>query len=72
MFRDGDEDDLVRVLTALLADLAGERAGAAALGDRVTGAYSWDVAARELERLYFRLAPEPGRRARTRLAAAAD
>ncbi|GLZ62527.1 glycosyltransferase family 4 protein [Micromonospora sp. NBRC 107095] len=72
LFRDGDEDDLVRVLTALLADLPGERAGAVALGERVTGRYSWDTAARELEQLYLRLAPEPGRRGRVRRAAAAD
>ncbi|WP_327040160.1 glycosyltransferase family 4 protein [Micromonospora ureilytica] len=72
LFRDGDEDDLVRALTSLLADLPAERAGAVALGERVTGRYSWDTAARELERLYLRLAPEPARRARARLARAAD
>ncbi|MCG5462402.1 glycosyltransferase family 4 protein [Micromonospora sp. NPDC053740] len=69
LFRDGDEDDLVRALRTLLADLAGERAGAAALGDRVTGTYSWDTAARELERLYLGLVPQPGRRTRTRVTA---
>ncbi|MEU7845834.1 glycosyltransferase family 4 protein [Micromonospora parva] len=72
LFRDGDEDDLVRALTALLADLPGERAGAVALSERVTGRYSWDTAARELEQLYLRLAPQPGRRGRARRAAAAD
>ncbi|MEV4122260.1 glycosyltransferase family 4 protein [Micromonospora sp. NPDC049645] len=72
LFRDGDEDDLVRALKALLADLPGERAGALALGERVTGTYSWDTAARELERLYLRLAPAPGRRGRARVEAATD
>ncbi|MET8323754.1 glycosyltransferase family 4 protein [Micromonospora sp. NPDC005189] len=72
LFRDGDEDDLVRVLTALLANLAGERAGAVALGDRVTGIYSWDTAARELERLYLSLVPVPSRRARARPAPGTD
>ncbi|MDG4838717.1 glycosyltransferase family 4 protein [Micromonospora sp. WMMD967] len=72
LFRDGDEDDLVRVLTALLGDLAGERAGAKALGDRVTERYSWDTAAHELERLYFSLLPVTRRRSRARPPARTD
>ncbi|MEV4629709.1 glycosyltransferase family 4 protein [Micromonospora sp. NPDC049523] len=71
LFRDGDEDDLLRALAPLLADPAAERAGAEALRDRVTGMYSWDTAARELEQLYLELARVPGRRARARLAARA-
>jgi len=56
LFRDGDEDGLVRSLTAALADPAAERAGAADLRDRVMAQYSWDAAAQLLERLYLDLA----------------
>ncbi|MGV9981067.1 glycosyltransferase family 4 protein [Micromonospora wenchangensis] len=63
LFRDGDVDDLLRALGTVTADLPAERAGAALLRDRVLAEYSWDAAARELERLYFSLAlraPRPG------------
>ncbi|MFC0534083.1 glycosyltransferase family 4 protein [Phytohabitans kaempferiae] len=56
LFRDGDEDDLVRALTRALADPRAERAGAAGLHERVMAHYSWDAAARLLERLYLDLA----------------
>jgi len=56
LFRDGDEEDLVRALTAALADPRRERAGAAGLHERVMAHYSWDSAARQLERLYLDLA----------------
>lgn len=56
LFRDGDEDDLVRALTAALAGPRAERAGAAGLHERVVAHYSWDAAARQLERLYLDLA----------------
>ncbi|MEH1126100.1 glycosyltransferase family 4 protein [Micromonospora sp. CPCC 206061] len=56
LFRDGDEDDLVRALERALADPAAERRGAKELAERVLGEYSWDAAARELERLYLDLA----------------
>jgi glycosyltransferase involved in cell wall biosynthesis len=57
LFRDGDEDDLVRALGAALADPRRERAGATGLHERVMAHYSWDSAARQLERLYLDLAP---------------
>lgn len=56
LFRDGDEGDLVRALTAALASPRAERAGAAGLHERVMAHYSWDAAARQLERLYLDLA----------------
>lgn len=56
LFRDGDEDDLLRALTEAHVDPAAERAGAKALRDRVLAEYSWDEAARQLERLYLDLA----------------
>ncbi|SDZ25030.1 Glycosyltransferase involved in cell wall bisynthesis [Micromonospora pattaloongensis] len=56
LFRDGSEDDLVRALRRFTADLAAERAGAIALRDRVSDEYTWDGAARDLERLYLSLA----------------
>jgi glycosyltransferase involved in cell wall biosynthesis len=56
LFRDGDEDDLVRALSRLVADLPGERDGAVQLAEQVVAEYSWDTAARELERLYLDLA----------------
>lgn len=71
LFRDGDEEDLLRALAPVLADPAAERVGAEALRDRVTDLYSWDTATRELEQLYLELARVPGRRARARLAARA-
>jgi glycosyltransferase involved in cell wall biosynthesis len=56
LFRDGDEDDLVRALGAALVNPRVERAGAAGLHERVVAHYSWDAAARQLERLYLDLA----------------
>ncbi|BCB76184.1 glycosyltransferase family 4 protein [Phytohabitans flavus] len=56
LFRDGDEDDLVRALQAALANPRAERAGALGLHGRVMAHYSWDAAARQLERLYLDLA----------------
>lgn len=56
LFRDGDEDDLVRALTAALANPLAERVGAAGMQERVMAHYSWDSAARQLERLYLDLA----------------
>ena len=62
LFRDGDGDDLLRALTTVTADVPAERAGAALLRDRVLAEYSWDAAARELEKLYFSLALRVPRR----------
>jgi len=56
LFRDGDEEDLLRSLTAALDNPRAERAGAAELHERVMAHYSWDSAARQLERLYLDLA----------------
>lgn len=52
LFRDGAEDDLIRALNLLLADLAREREGAQTLRERVAMEYRWDTAAWELDRLY--------------------
>lgn len=52
LFRDGVEDDLVRALCLLLADLHREREGAQTLRERVAMEYRWDTAAWELDRLY--------------------
>ncbi|BCJ63722.1 glycosyltransferase family 4 protein [Polymorphospora rubra] len=64
LFTDGDEAGLVAALTRLVADPAAERAGARELGDRVRAEYTWDGAARELERLYLDLARPVRRRGR--------
>ncbi|MFJ6194727.1 glycosyltransferase family 4 protein [Micromonospora sp. NPDC092111] len=64
LFRDGDGDDLLRALTTVTADVPAERAGAVLLRDRVLAEYSWDAAARDLERLYFELAVRSPRRRR--------
>ncbi|MEV1288076.1 glycosyltransferase family 4 protein [Micromonospora sp. NPDC049679] len=63
LFRDGSEDDLVRALGQLTADPEAERVGALALRDRVCDEYTWDGAARELERLYLELAAPSATRA---------
>ncbi|WP_434739777.1 glycosyltransferase family 4 protein [Micromonospora sp. SH-82] len=65
LFREGDEADLVRALDTVTADPDAERAGAGALRDRVLVEYSWDAAARDLERLYLTLTPRPPRQGRT-------
>ncbi len=70
LFRDGAEEDLVRVLNEMLTDLPAERAGARTLRDRVRDEYTWDAAARELERLYLDLV-RPGSRGRVEEAAKA-
>jgi glycosyltransferase involved in cell wall biosynthesis len=48
----GDEAALTRVLTGVLDDLDRERAGAAALGERVQRSYRWPDAATTTERVY--------------------
>jgi glycosyltransferase involved in cell wall biosynthesis len=48
----GDEQQLARVLTEMLAYREGERRGATALRERVLQAYSWDDAAAATERVY--------------------
>jgi glycosyltransferase involved in cell wall biosynthesis len=55
LFADGDEDDLVAALERLLADPVAERSGAVALGEQLRAEYTWDGAARDLERLYLDL-----------------
>ncbi len=55
LFRDGDEDDLTAALTRVLTGLPAERAGAAAYGERLCTAYTWDAAARDVEQLYLSL-----------------
>jgi glycosyltransferase involved in cell wall biosynthesis len=53
LFRDGDEDDLLAALTRLLAEPRTERLGAELHGGRLRAQYSWDNAAREIERVYL-------------------
>ncbi len=48
----GDTQQLALVLTEVLADLEGERRGAAALRERVLQTYNWDAAAAATERVY--------------------
>ena len=48
----GDEQELARVLTAMLGDLEAERRGAAAVREHVLQAYSWDEAATATEWVY--------------------
>ncbi|GIJ44176.1 glycosyl transferase [Virgisporangium aliadipatigenens] len=55
MFRDGDEEDLVRVLSTALADTMGESEGVFDYRDRVMAHYHWDDVTRELEHLYLDL-----------------
>jgi glycosyltransferase involved in cell wall biosynthesis len=52
LFAPGDERQLVQALTAVLADGAAERRGAAVLRERVLRQYSWDDAAVATERMY--------------------
>lgn len=52
LFAPGDERQLVQALTAVLADGAAERRGAAVLRERVLRQYSWDDAAVATERVY--------------------
>ncbi|MFI9526176.1 glycosyltransferase family 4 protein [Micromonospora rosaria] len=61
LFREGDGDDLLRALATATSDLEAERVGAGELRDRVLVEYSWDSAARDLERLYLDLATRPPR-----------
>ena len=53
LFRDGDEDDLMRALWQVLADIPAERRGGALHGARLRAAYTWDAAARDVEQLYL-------------------
>jgi len=53
LFADGDEDGLVAALSRLLADPGAERAGALRHGGLLRAEYSWDAAAREIERVYL-------------------
>ncbi|GLY99117.1 glycosyltransferase family 4 protein [Actinoplanes sp. NBRC 103695] len=55
IFRDGDEDDLVAALSRMLAEPRAERLGAHLHGGRLRAEYSWDTAAREIERVYLSL-----------------
>jgi glycosyltransferase involved in cell wall biosynthesis len=55
LFRDGDEDDLVRALARVLADPHGERFGAHVHGGRLRSHYTWEAAARDLEGIYLSL-----------------
>ncbi len=48
----GDEEQLARVLTQVLASPDDERSGAASLRDDVLHAYDWDAAAEATEELY--------------------
>jgi glycosyltransferase involved in cell wall biosynthesis len=52
LFRHDDAQHLAAVLTAVLSGLDAERAGAAAVGDRVTRDYNWDEAAAATEAVY--------------------
>ena len=56
VFRDGDEDDLMRALWQVLADIPAERRGGAQHGARLRAAYTWDAAARDVEQLYLDIA----------------
>lgn len=56
LFRDGDEDDLMRALWQVLADTPAERRGGARHGARLRAAYTWDAAARDVERIYLDIA----------------
>ncbi|GGL07977.1 glycosyltransferase family 4 protein [Mangrovihabitans endophyticus] len=64
LFRDGDEDDLVRALSQALDGDAAERHGALEHGAHLRAAYTWDGAAREVERLYLSLVGSRSRRGR--------
>jgi glycosyltransferase involved in cell wall biosynthesis len=55
LFRDGDEDDLVRALARVLAGPHGERFGAHVHGSRLRSHYTWDAAARDVEHIYLSL-----------------
>ena len=55
LFRDGDEDDLLRALCQVLADPHGERLGAHVHGSRLRSHYTWDAAARDVEQIYLSL-----------------
>jgi glycosyltransferase involved in cell wall biosynthesis len=48
----GDPQQLALVLTEMLADIEGERQGAAVLRERVLQAYNWDEAAAATEQVY--------------------
>lgn len=60
VFRSGDAASLREVLARVLADRAGERAGAAACREDVLRRYSWEAAADALEDLYRGLLSGPG------------
>ena len=55
LFRDGDEEDLVRALERMLEQPRTESLGAHLHGGRLRAAYSWDAAAREVEKVYLSL-----------------
>jgi glycosyltransferase involved in cell wall biosynthesis len=52
LFPPGNEEELIRVLTQVLANPDAERLGAASLRDDVLRAYNWDAAAEATEELY--------------------
>jgi glycosyltransferase involved in cell wall biosynthesis len=54
MFPSGDELELAAALDRVLADPAGERAGAATLRDRVLQSYRWDQVTSDTESVYLR------------------
>jgi glycosyltransferase involved in cell wall biosynthesis len=60
LFRDGDEDDLLRALTRVLADPRAERLGAHVHGSRLRTHFTWDAAARDVERIYLDLVGKRG------------
>jgi glycosyltransferase involved in cell wall biosynthesis len=55
LFRQGSEDDLTRKLAMVLADVEGERLGAAEIRSHVAESYSWDQTAGALSDLYLSL-----------------
>jgi glycosyltransferase involved in cell wall biosynthesis len=60
LFRTGDLDALTLALKRTLADVDGERRGAARLRERVLRDYSWDDAVEATEEVYMNIV-EPGR-----------
>lgn len=73
LVRPGDEDGLAAELAAACQDPARERAGAAALRQRVLATYQWDAAAEATEEVYLRvLGRRAARPAKAKAAASAQ